>query len=524
MPTDLPPTVHAPLARWARERGAQVALDDGDEALSFAALHAEVERQAAALNRAGAPAQRLVDPDASTLRQLVEFLALVASGRCAAVGDPDWPPAVRHAVQALLDALPSGPVGSPGPLTPFYIGFTSGSTGVPKGYRRHHRSWTESLRVALATFGPDAASTILAPGRLSHSLFLFGMLQGLWSGAGVVVQPQRQPFFSATRALQTLASGRTPCLVAVPSQLLMLVEHAARRQLAPIDAVRLVLISGAPWARQRTPELQALFPRARLIEFYGASETSFIAWQAADAATPTPVVGRPFAGVEVEIREPGDADGIGQIHVRSPMLFSDYIGTPDPATAAIREAHPDGDWLSVRDLGRLDADGRLWLHGRENRMLVTQGKNLFPEEVEAVLAAHPAVTTASVHGQPDALRGREVVAVLQPADGIDPAALPDARALADWCRARLEPYKVPRRWFVVEVRPGATTPAWPMTRSGKTDHAAIGAWLASVDDSVGQASAAASASASASAPTSPPAPTSAVTPPPPEPAWLRRLR
>jgi acyl-CoA synthetase (AMP-forming)/AMP-acid ligase II len=285
-------------------------------------------------------------------------------------------------------------------------------------------------------------------------LFLFGMVLGLWSGAGVVVQER----FSAPRLLDTLRSGRTPCLVAVPSQLLLMLELAARRQLAPIDGVRLILISGARWMRDRTEALQTLFPKARIVEFYGASETSFMAWMDANAAAPANAVGKPFSNVEIDIRQPQPPLGTGQIFVRSPMLFTDYVGAATDHTAAVR----DGDWLSVRDMGYLNAQGYLCLVGRENRMVVTQGKNLFPEEVESVLLSCPEVAQASVLGVPDAIRGQQVVAIVCTSNE---AADVSAHALAELCRAQLESYKVPKRFFVCTD--------WPLTASGKTDHPAL---------------------------------------------------
>jgi acyl-CoA synthetase (AMP-forming)/AMP-acid ligase II len=447
--------VHTPLARWAQSRPQQVAIDDGHTSLTFAQLHAAVQQQAAALQERHAPATVFVDDALGTIDQMVSFLAIISSGRCAAVSDPDWPDAVRQRVQSGFSSA-TADVDAPHAISPFYIGFTSGSTGMPKGFRRHHQSWTESLRICLDTFGADAASCVLAPGRFSHSLFLFGMVLGLWSGAGVVVQDR----FSASRMVDTLRSGRTPCLVAVPSQLLVLLELASRRHIAPIDGVRLILISGARWMRERTPDLQALFPQARIVEFYGASETSFMAWMDADAHAPAQAVGRPFANVHIDIRQPQPPLGTGQIFVRSPMLFMDYVGIEPDHTAAVR----DGDWLSVRDMGYVDATGLLCLVGRENRMLVTQGKNLFPEEVEAVLMAHPEVVNVSVQGVRDAIRGQQVVAMLQ----LNPSTMTTAD-LTHLCRAQLEGYKVPKRFMVCSD--------WPMTASGKTDHPALAALL-----------------------------------------------
>ena len=152
----------------------------------------------------------------------------------------------------------------------------------------------------------------------------------------------------------------------------------------------------------------------------------------------------------------------GLIWVKSPMLFMDYVNQAD-ATAALRV----GDWLSVRDMGHLDASGLLHLCGRENRMLVTQGKNLFPEEVEQRLLAHPAVAQASLQGAFDELRGSSVHAVLQ-WQGDAPAG---AQQLTAWCREALEPFKTPRHWWLWKGD-------WPQTASGKTDHGAIARALA----------------------------------------------
>lgn len=462
--------VHGPLAHWSQAQPGAMALSNGAQQLTFAQLHARVEQQAQALRERHAPATVLLEGSGSGLERIVDFLAVIASGRCAAVADPDWPAAVQARIAAQFAQQPAADMPEPGPETPFYIGFTSGSSGLPKGFRRHHRSWSESFRVSAQDLGAAATQRVFAPGRLSHSLFLFAALLGLWSGAGAEIQER----FSAGRALARLRSGEFPLLVAVPSQLQLMLEWAQRRDAPPIDGVALLLISGARWMRERTPALQALFPRARIVEFYGASEASYIAWMEADPAAPAQAVGRPFSNVALHIgadpleeRNAGNRPGLarpGLIWVRSPMLFMDYVGHSD-GSAALRR----GEWLSVRDMGHLDAEGRLHLLGRESRMIVTQGKNLFPEEVEARLQAHPALGQVSLHGVADGLRGHAVHAVLQSMDDVCP--MPDAFALGQWCRETLEAYKAPRQWWLWQG-------AWPLTASGKTDHAAIAQALA----------------------------------------------
>lgn len=453
--------IHGPLARWGAERASQPALEDEAGAMTFASLAQKVEEHAARLEAARLPATILLEARGSTRDRLIEFLAIAASGRCAAVADPDWPANVAEGVRERVSAL-AGPPAAPHPEASFYIGFTSGSSGAPKGFRRHHASWVASFRLAIEVFGPAAAGKILAPGRISHSLFLFGMLLGVWSGGGVVVQDR----FSAPGCLERLAQGDIDTLVAVPSQLVLLLETARRRRIGPLPGPKLILVSGARWSRELTPALQALFPSARILEFYGASETSFIAWMEADAHTPREIVGSAFPEVEIEIRRAPGETGPGLIYVRSPMLFQDYVGGAEDDTAALR----DGDWISVRDLGQLDDQGRLSLVGRQSRMIVTQGKNLFPEEVEALLLERVEIACAAVLSLPDALRGQEVVAILQ----APPEGRIDLPACQAFLRARLEAYKLPRRWY------GCTD--WPLTVSGKTDFPALAHQLAEASE------------------------------------------
>lgn len=480
----LPPLfrwVHGPLAHWAKVQPNAVALDNGHQRLTFADLHHHVQQRAHTLCQTQMPGTILLHRDLGVLDTLLEFLAVVASGRCAAIGDPAWPDSVAQTVQAAMATLSSStqptPASNRQPTDAFYIGFTSGSTGQPKGFRRHHQSWVESFRVSLHDWGRDMATCMVAPGRMTHSLFLFGALMGLWTGAGAVVQER----FSAEQTLLDLALRPKAVLVAVPSQLLLMIQIAQRKHLPPMPQVCYLLISGARWMREHTPSLRQLFPNARIMEFYGASETSYVAWMQADtvpdatAARTGQAVGRPFSNVQLRIgahpETPVPTGQTGRIWVRSPMLFMDYVHAADDSAAiwvnAGTESDPQRRWLSVRDVGWLDAQGLLHLCGRENRMMVTQGKNLFPEEVETRLLAHPMLAQASVQGVPDTLRGMCIHAVLQrhPDQSAQQPRL-DTLALHQWCCSTLESYKAPRHWWLWQG-------PWPMTRSGKTDHAVI---------------------------------------------------
>lgn len=539
MPTTEPTLIHSPLHHWARTRPEAIALSSETCHLSFAGLHALVARRAEALGDAPATVllygpgwdtgqdagQDVALPPGAVVGgvvdTLVNLLAIISTGRCAAVGDASWPAHVTASVAAAMHALAGSDRAAAAEveadLAPFYIGFTSGSTGQPKGFRRHHRSWVESFRVTLKEFGSDAAGCIVAPGRMTHSLFLFGTMLGLWTGAGAVVQER----FSAAQTMASLIATPDCVLVAVPSQLLLLLQLAQRRRLPPVPQVRCIFISGARWMREHTPKLRQLFPNARVVEFYGASEASYIAWMDASPEAPPQAVGRPFSNVQLRIGpspdKPCPPGQPGRIWVRSPMLFMDYVHAADDSAACYHPADDGaGNWLTVRDMGWLDESGTLHLCGRENRMIVTRGKNLFPEELEARLQAHPAIARASVLGVPDALRGMRIHAVVQghanatatpPPAAVHPtphqaeekaqnatadqptaraqagytasvltttsaaaAALPSPDALAAWCRTALEDWKTPRHYWLWHG-------PWPQTSSGKTDHATIRATI-----------------------------------------------
>lgn len=146
---------------------------------------------------------------------------------------------------------------------------------------------------------------------------------------------------------------------------------------------------------------------------------------------PAGSVGRAFSSVRLAIR---DAAGrrlppgrTGRVFVASPFLFTDYATGDSPDLSVL------GDEASVGDMGFLDAAGFLHLVGRARRMIVTAGKNLFPEEVERVLETHPAITAAAVLGVPDGKRGERLVAVLALAEGRRPRARTSSRTSSRAC-------------------------------------------------------------------------------------------
>ena len=339
---------------------------------------------------------------------------------------------------------------------PFYVGFTSGSTGRPKGFLRSHRSWVRSFAASAAVFGITGDDHVLAPGPLDHSLFLYAAVHGLSVGATVYLHRR----FSPPDVLATLDRDPVTRVYLVPTMLAALLRAADRAGGPRFPTVRSVICSGARWPVAVQDRVADLFPDAEPVDFYGASELSFVSVRRPAAGDPPTSVGRAFPGVEIQVRRDdgtvADVDEAGRLWVRSDMVFTGYL---EPAAGGATRDR--AGWITVGDIARQDADGYLYLLGREGSMLVCGGVNLFPEEIEEVLLEIPEVAEAAVVGIPDDYWGDLLCAVVRWRDG---RAVPRARLRAH-CGARLAHGKRPQRWLQVT--------ALPRTSSGKVARATL---------------------------------------------------
>lgn len=360
-------------------------------------------------------------------------------------------PALRAAMARAATGLPFR-VGQGGPVSGdaqhgVFETLTSGSSGAARRILRTQRSWIDSFAVNALLFGIGPGEAVAVLGRLEHSLALYGAMEALHLGADLHLLAGLRP----DRQMAALAARRVAVLYATPAQLVLLVEARARG-VPQVPGLRLVLVGGAKLDSATRAACKAAFPDARVREFYGAAETSFVTLAADD--TPDAAVGRPYPGVRISVR---DDDGVpvpdgstGRIWVRSPYLFRGYVGVEVPATRW------HGGWLTIGEHGWL-SDGYLYLAGRENRMVTIADQNVFPEEVETFLLAQPGVKRAAVLTRLDMRRGHVLHAVIM--GDVDPARIQAA------CRAALGPLKAPRR---VALRGN-----WPLLPSGKTDLAAL---------------------------------------------------
>ena len=209
-----------------------------------------------------------------------------------------------------------------------------------------------------------------------------------------------------------------------------------------LDAVGLrTLIYGAsPITPETLRRVLELTPAVRLVHLYGQTEGSPITCLDAEdhrrAAKGEPhllsTVGRPVPGLRLRLGRP-DVSGIGEVLAAAPHL----------------SVHAADGWLHTGDLGAI-GDGYLQLVGRRHDMVIRGGENVYPVEIENVLAAHPGVATAGVVGVPDSRLGENLAAFIVPADPSHP---PDEAALRSFLRARLAGFKVPAHWYTVDALP-----------------------------------------------------------------------
>jgi fatty-acyl-CoA synthase len=362
--------------------------------------------------------------------------------------------------EALLDAQPKqGWRGEWPAASPWYLIYTSGTTGRPKGVIHTYRMALANhvnIGGAIGLTGADTTACFL-PLFYTAGVNLHA-LPTLLAGGRVIVMEG----FDAEALIGLIEAGRLDTVFAVPTIYQSLLDHP-RFAAAPLAKVRHWGCGGAP-----LPDALAVRCRRlgiRVCNGMGMTETGPTAFliDPADAWERIGSVGKPQLLVGARIVDGEDrevADGIvGDLQFAGPGVTPGYWGNEEATRAAFTA---DG-WLRSGDLARRDGDGFFWIAGRRKEMFISGGENVYPAEVENVLSAHPAVVDAAVLAEADPKWGEVGRAFVQLApDGGDP----DPGALTAFCRARLAPYKVPRRFeFVAE---------FPRTSAGKIQKHLLG--------------------------------------------------
>ncbi|MGI9062446.1 MAG: class I adenylate-forming enzyme family protein [Pseudonocardiaceae bacterium] len=343
-------------------------------------------------------------------------------------------------------------VALPVPEDVYAVVYTSGTTGRPKAAMLTHRltmTVAGSYRDLLA-LTPDDRTAIHLPfyyvsGHVSQ------LTPFLLAGGSVVLQPR----FTPAGLVQSVREDGVTVIDVVPAMFELLLREPGFTG-AELPGLRAAYYGGAPMPARTVAALRERLPATALYEIYGMSETGgmITCLPDADVGRRTGTVGRPVPGVAVRVA--GAAGEVGELAVRGPVVTPGYLGDEAATAAAITDG-----WLRTGDLARLHADGYVSLVGRAKDMISRGGVKVYPAELEALLASHPAVAEAAVFGVPDALAGEAVAVCVVAAAG----QTVDATALRSYVRDRMAAHAVPRHVRVVE--------ALPRNATGKVDKAAL---------------------------------------------------
>lgn len=389
-----------------------------------------------------------------------ELAAIVADcGARVVLAEPEFAEVVDVPCVVPLDRLDAwwGPAEDPGvPAEPDHVAFqlyTSGTTGRPKGAMFANGT---NLRVLLDDIAPQWGFVPGDVSLLAMPLFHMGgmawALAGMVRGARAVVVRD----FVPGAVLDTMERERVTTAFCVPAMLTALcaVPGIDGRALA----LRQMVYSGSPIsASALAAAMKAL--RCDFVQIYGMTEaTGAFAQLPAEDHDPAGAgvlrsAGRPYPWVEVRVVGRDGADvptgGIGEIWTRSEQNLVGYWNRPEETAAALTA---DG-WLRTGDLGHLDGTGRIYLVDRLKDMIITGGENVYPAQVEDVLAAHPDLAEVAVIGVPDERWGETVRAVVVPREG----AVVDPANVIAFARERLAHFKCPTGVDVVAALPRTAT-------------------------------------------------------------------
>ncbi|TAM38974.1 MAG: long-chain fatty acid--CoA ligase [Burkholderiaceae bacterium] len=357
-----------------------------------------------------------------------------------------------HALEALAAPAALQSVIAPAPASaPVLLVYTSGTTGQPKGALHTQSNLMVNAAAAIDVQTLTASDTIATVLPLFHVGGLcIQTLPALCAGAAVTLHER----FDAGALLASLAHDRPSLTLQVPATMKALIEHPdwPGTDLSSLRAV---------WAGS------SMLPEALVAAFhvrgvpvcnvYGATETGpfSIALPPRHAFSHVGSCGWPAPGVEVRLALPAAGAEVGEVLLRAPNVVACYW--PD------RPALDAQGWFHSGDLARQAPDGSYTIVGRARDLIISGGENIYPAEIENLLASHPLVTECAVIGQPDAQWGEIAVAVVvlrpQPIQDNDDTLLDWEQTLRDFLGAHIARYKQPRRWLAL--------PKLPKTALGK---------------------------------------------------------
>jgi acyl-CoA synthetase (AMP-forming)/AMP-acid ligase II len=334
------------------------------------------------------------------------------------------------------------------------IAFTSGTTGVPKGASLTHRNLLTTVGSMVELLALDERDTFVGSLPVSHvGGIICGPLGALLSGAELVLMPA----FTPDGALRIIDGNRATVFFGSPTMYTMMLDRADGYDFTSLRHAIIGTSNAPPALCER---IAAALPTARLTNIYGLTEASGFAVATRpddDLATIARTIGVPMDHVEARVVDsegqqvkPGE---VGELQLRGPGICDGYWQAPEESATFL-----PGGWLATGDAVSPEPDGHLTIRGRIKEMFIRGGFNVYPVEIENLLATHPAVAAVAGVGVPHPVLGEVGRYYVVPAPGGD---TPEPEELKLFCRDRVANYKLPDQVVLIDEL--------PLTAIGKID-------------------------------------------------------
>ncbi len=448
------------LLKQAATQPNQIAIDDGNERLSFAELKKQVEVLVGKIDHLN-PGSRVGILATNTLMSYKLALAIMCSGRTIVwlnwrlageelerqikdsglqlclVENSLWRSGMTDPFKSYSAFLITS--ADPGELIPVFksnwvasIMYTSGTTGRPKGVLQTFGNHFYSAVSSALNLGLSSADKWLCVAPIFHISGFSIIMRGLIYGMTVRLVEK----FRAEELERILANETVTIMSVVPFMLKKLIQQQNKTNTHYNSAFRCMLLGGGTIDRET---LEACLQRSiPVVQCYGMTETcsQIVALRSADALLKLGSVGQPLFSTQLKLSKDGE------ILLKTPALTPGYLNLPDKLPSKMIDG-----WYRTGDIGHLDKEGYLYIDGRADEMLISGGENIFPQEVEQVYQRYPQINEVAVVGQNDSVWGQVPVAFVVSDRRLSPT------KLINYGYEHLARYKVPQHYIFVSELP-----------------------------------------------------------------------